>query len=374
MTLIRKSLYDEIINGRNERFAHLTAVTKDLESVTAELSVEQKWYDAYDKTTADLLASKEALEATAVRLEEAIRKAKEDIANTAETVDMKQTQKDEEADKLNNMKEKLVELEKEGVSKAEIDELKDAIDVQEGVVTIATQSFEKWAAKYDADKEKIKGYQVELDTTYAAITETKIQVSENSERYANAPGEIAEMTDHVDHLTRELADITEEYNSYLAKNKDTIKNYESQQLRRDANITKENTTAVYYRVQPDVDIVVQANDVMNEIVTDELKPANETESKLRQEWLDAGREKEINPYFLTANEAANVALGATWSTRLLAKSISEAAHNGEFNITVSALPNTIIYALQDAGYKVQMTEAELEKSEIIISWDNYSVS
>jgi len=128
-------------------------------------------------------------------------------------------------------------------------------------------------------------------------------------------------------------------------------------------------------VPANASVVSEADLVMKTVVDDELKPADEAESEKRAEWIKDGQKTENNPDFLTAEQARSLSLANTWSTKQVAAKIKANCMVGEFSTTVPSLSNNVIYALQAAGYKINMTDASNDlDSEIIITWENLGES
>ena len=153
--------------------------------------------------------------------------------------------------------------------------------------------------------------------------------------------------------------------------KNTINTFEEQQLRRDANIMKEAPSRAYDRMPTNAPEVAHAGEVMKEVIEAELEAADSEEQNKRAAWLKAGREQDINPDFLTRDEANELTLSTIWSTRSVAKQIKDACMKGQFQTECGALPNSVVYALQEAGYTLHLTNAVDDKqASIVITWEN----
>ena len=87
-------------------------------------------------------------------------------------------------------------------------------------------------------------------------------------------------------------------------------------------------------------------------------------------WVEAGRKEDVNPDFLTAEQASKLAFANMWSTKIVAADIKKAAENGELKVKFASLSNNLIYALQSAGYVIYLTDVANESSHIIVSWEN----
>ena len=134
---------------------------------------------------------------------------------------------------------------------------------------------------------------------------------------------------------------------------------------------KRDPNKAFYREPADAEAVRESGDVMKDVISEELKPANTDEENALKSWVDAGQDRELNPDFMNASEAKDLALASLWSTKEVATTIKNAAALGKFSIRYSALANNVIYALQQAGYTVTLVNGELEEEgDINISWEN----
>ena len=68
MTLIRRSLYKELVTTRDELLSTLNTAKASLKTTEASLTTEQTFVDNFDKTQSDLAASKAALQASVEKL------------------------------------------------------------------------------------------------------------------------------------------------------------------------------------------------------------------------------------------------------------------------------------------------------------------
>lgn len=371
MTLIRRALYQDLIAERTAISKELSAVTAERDSVQHDLKVEQKFYDNFATTQAGLEeniagqqeaiekleARKESLESDLKALKEAVKAAEDALSEAKDAYK-------EEAEILGNLKEK-------GAGADEIAAQQAKVNEASAVVSSAEAALEKAQLAVEANKNAT----AECDNNIALAEKTKeellVQIADNKQRYKNAPGNIAEMTDNLARLNADLTELNDRYTAFLDKNKETINSFEEQQLRRDANIRKEAPTRAYNRVPTNAPEVAQAGDVMKEVIEAELEAADEAEQNQRANYLKAGREPNINPDFLTRDQANELTLSTIWSTRSIAKQIKDACMKGEFQTECGALPNSVVYALQEAGYTLHLTNAIDDKhASIIITWEN----
>tara|TARA_R100000742_G_C4264462_1_gene82380 strand:+ start:76 stop:1197 length:1122 start_codon:yes stop_codon:yes gene_type:complete len=373
MTLVRKELYQSLIASRDEQLAKIEAAKTKFKELTDELKVEQKFVDNFDKTQADLADSITQLESEITRLEELVAKTKNDMESTDAQIEKAQSELDEAQNTANAEKDKLKELEKEGGTADQIAAQQQKVDKAEAVVSSLQEYINASKAKQESREALINSSKVQIETNTKAVSESKKQIEDNKEREKNSADVIPALETNIADLTSTIAALEAEYADFLAKNQSTIDNFEDQQYRRDANIPKEDETRVFFRQPANISVINEANVVMKGVIDDELN-ATDPEKSERSKWVEAGRAKDLNPYYLNASEAADLALANTWSTKVVAQKIYEEASKGNFEASFGALPNTVVYALQAAGYKIQMTDAALAQAEIIVSWQNLDES
>jgi len=372
MALIRKSLYKDLVSVRNDLFNEKQETTKKLEEVSTKLSEEEKFVENFD-------ASQDALNKSIANLEALIATSKEEIKKIDENIDILKSKYEkareeatEAAENLKAEEEKLKILQAEEAPESEI-KAQEA-KVQEATAVLSSKESAAESIRSEVDKNKVLADSKHkiIEESEKSITENNQQLADNEERKANSEEKIKDLTDSKEGTTNDLNSISATYDEFLSENQDTINTFEDQQLRRDANIPKHSANEAFSRTPADASVVVQADEVMVEVVKDELKPENETEEDQLKSYIEKGREPDINPSYLNAEDARILTLASVWSTKEVALAIRNACLRGEFEVVVSSLPNNIIYALSEAGYVMHMTEVDEDKnSEIIISWANY---
>lgn len=374
MTLIRTSLYKELIEGRRERFEHLERSTADLNESEAILSVMTKFVDNFDDTQAALTKSIADLEANTDALKAEIDSLKNEadkqhsVKEDAE-VEYKKAQKTQKEEEF-----KLADAKEKG-DEEEIKALQKIVDEAQASTAAKKALFDQADAKLKSLDSKIEELKTQTETNSKTIEESNKQFEDNKERNSEYGNEIPDLTNAIEDLKSKVSEIQAEYNAYVTSSSASVKSYEEQQIQRDANIPKENPNRAFYRVHEDVKAVNESNEVMKEVIVDELKPDGQAEEEALKAWITAGQGKEINPDFMSASAAKDFTLANIWSTKEVSSAIKAACEKGEFSLRYAALPNNIIYALQEAGYIVTLVDSEMiEGGDINISWDNYTQS
>jgi len=374
MTLIRKDLYNDLIAVRTTLQEQLADATSDVNKNEALVKKMEDFIAAFDKTQSDLDASIADLKSLVASSEAEIAKVKQSLkdsdANLAkEKADLasKETELDKEEAQLEKVK-------KEGTTK-EIADQQEIVNKKKAEVTVVADKV----AIIEAENKSLQDKEASLKATVAdsksSIDAAETQKAQNAETNEEYKESLPNVKNLLEDAKKSQTDSQDKYNEFLLKNKDTINAFENQQLRRDANISKRNTTQAFNRVPANASVVSEADLVMKTVVDDELKPADEAESEKRAEWIKDGQKTENNPDFLTAEQARSLSLANTWSTKQVAAKIKANCMVGEFSTTVPSLSNNVIYALQAAGYKINMTDASNDlDSEIIITWENLGES
>jgi chromosome segregation ATPase len=371
MTLIRKSLYKELIEGRNERLAVLEAKTDKLKAIVASIAEEQSFVDGFTKTQETLAASKAALEAKVVSGNEALKKLEEAAPALQEAIATAKSEVSEAKENLKKQQEVLEKLKEEGASASDQAAQQIVIDSAEAVVSSKETNEVEAKASLAVNEKSQETEKTAISVAKTSVEETNKQIEDNNEKKKNSTDKIAELTANKDKTTDEKADAQKAYDDFLAENKDTINSYESQQLRRDQNISKDNPNIVFFRQPTDNAVISEANTVMDGVIADELATADEAEKEELKKWVASGTGATINPSYLSATQAKDLTLSAIWSTRKVAKQIKDACMAGEFKTECGSLNNSIIYALQKAGFRLYLTESTNDKAaSIVINWEN----
>ena len=373
MALIRKKLYQELVTGRSERFKKLETSQNELKVIVDSIKVEQGFVDGFSKTQVDLDASKKALEASVTEQKALLTKLKDEkvvldsnIKNAKESVEASQ-------EALKKQQEKLAELKEEGASASDIAAQQILVDSAESVVSANQTKVEVADASLKANLVAQAAATKTIETDTKAIDETNKQIEDNNEKKKESTDKLEELKEDETDATAQQTKTQTEYNNFLSENKETISLYEAQQIKRDANVPKVygSTSQVFYRAPDNSTVIAEADTVMKGVIDDELAPADEKETEALKGYVTAGASEAVNPDFLNASSAKDLSLSVIWSTRTVARQIKKACMRGEFSTTTGSLPNSVIYALQQAQYKIYLTDAtnDLDAS-IIISWEN----
>ena len=372
MTLIRKSLYKDLVAVRDEIFKELQELTNKLEEVSSVLSQEEKFVENFD-------TSQDALKDSISNLEELITKTKQEVKDLEENIEKLKIRTEKAKDELTEAttvlkeeEDKLQELKDSSAPEAQIKAQEAKVQEAKSVVSSKESTIEGFRDEVDKSKKLADDKHKIIEDSESSITENNQQLADNAERKANAAEKIADLTSSKESTEADKDRANAQYTDFLTKNQDTINTFEDQQLRRDANIPKHNTNQAFSREPADAAVVVQADEVIVEVVKDELKPQNPEDEKILEQYIEKGRKEEVNPLYLSAAEARDLSLSAIWSTKDAALAIRNACKKGNFEVVFSSLPNNVIYALSEAGYVMHMTDVDEDKrSEIIVSWANY---
>jgi hypothetical protein len=376
MTLIRISLYKELVTSRDELLSTLNTTKASLKTTEASLTTEQTFVDNFDKTQSDLAASKTALQASIEKLTtelNALKAKGEDLENAIGKAD---TEKNDAAKALKSAQDTLAAVKKKGTAE-EIAAQQKVVDEAQAVLDSKVKAYDAAVAAGEANGSSITNVNKQITTANTSISETDKQIADNKARNTNAPDLIASLTKQKDDLTAKVATAQTSYDDFIGKNKSTIDTFEKQQLQREANVPKVygEPSQVFYRNPENITVVNEANTVMKEVIDDELKPANSAEESALKSYVTAGAAADVNPDFLSAEEAKNLSLSVIWSTRTVAKQIKKACLKGEFSTKHGSLPNSVIYALQQAGYKLYLIDAASDReASVVITWENLTAS
>lgn len=357
MTLIRKDLYNDLIAVRTTLLAQLEDVTNQVKETEAQIKLMEDFIAGFDKMQSDLASSIESLEATITANEESIEKLKQ--------------KREDLVSQKKELEEQIIKKENEIKKAQEEEQSKDVIDKLIAELSVLNEQYDSLQKNIQNTENQTVLLKDNVADSHKAIDESKTQLVENEDKKKAYEEKLPEAKDKLDKEKENLNEVNAEYSDFLAKNQATINAFENQQLRRDANIPKKNLTKAFNRVPTNASVKQEADEVMKTVVEDELKPANPDEDAQRNEWIKAGKEKDVNPDFLNADDARNLSYSNMWSTKVVASQIKEAAEKGELSVSVSSLPNNVIYALQEAGYAISMTDVDVDvNSHIIISWEN----
>ena len=375
MTLIRKSLYKELVEVRDEILSNLNKTKESLSVVSAKLSTETDFVNNFDKTQSDLQASANALKDSESKLTEALTALKQKSKQLDEIVNVANDERLEAQEDFQQQEEILSGLIEENASAEDIAEQQKVVNTASAVAEAKAKTYKEAVANLEANNASQADIATQRATTIKSIEEIAKQQEDNIQREKDSADYIAELTSSKNEATEEVAKLQNDYDTFIAKNKETIDTFEKQQLQRDANVPKTygSTDQVFYRTPENSTVINEADTVLKGVIDDELKPASAGEAEQLEQYITAGAEESINPDFLTAEKAKNLSLSVIWSTRTVARQIKKACMNGDFSTKCGSLPNSVIYALQQAGYKMYLTDATNDRdASIIITWENLS--
>jgi len=371
MTLIRRSLYQDLVKLRANILDELEARTKTVEKIEKEIADKEGFVANFDKTQDDLTASIASLENTMKEGIKILDGLEEKGDSLTDQIEDAQVDKDVKQKKLEKEEANLKFLKSEGGTAEQIATAEQAVREAEAAYRVAIEFEDSLEASKESVKDQIRSTKEKIDDASNSKENAQRQFEDNKEIKKEYEKEVPELKTALADNKSNLDEVTTEYSDFLSKNQTTINTFETQQIRRDANINKKDNTKVFDRNPTNAEVVVEANVVMKEVIDAELAPANEEEAEKLKGWIEAGRSEKHNPDFLDASAARDLALAANWSTKTVAKLIKDTATNGEFFTKVPSLPNSVIYALQRAGYAVSLSDAEDDKNaDIIINWEN----
>lgn len=371
MTLIRRSLYQDLVKLRANILDELETKTETVKKIEQEIADKEGFVANFDKTQDDLTASIASLENTIKEGEKILADLEEKGDSLTNQIEDAQIDKDSKQKALEKEEANLKFLKSEGGTAEQIAAAEQAVREAEAAYRVATEFEESLKSNKENITAQIASTKAKIKDANNSLESTRSQFEDNKEIKKEYEKEIPELKTALADNKSSLDEVTAEYSDFLSKNQTTINTFETQQIRRDANINKRDNTKVFDRNPTNSEVVVEANVVMKEVIDAELTPANKDEEEKLKGWLEAGRSEKNNPDFLEASAARDLALAANWSTKTVAKLIKDTATNGEFFTKVPSLPNSVIYALQNAGYAVSLSDAEDDKNaDIVINWEN----
>lgn len=374
MTLVRRSLYRELVATRDNMLAEieetsanmlkLTTVIKEAEDFLAGYDTTQTGLeDARVKAMADLDKAEDKMNKISADLEE----AKESLSSLNEEVVVMSMKKEDTEKDLLAIKEKNPEDERIPLLEKEIDKLAGEISAKESAAKAASVAV----ANLESSQESTEALSVEFKIS---LKEYDSQIAENAQRKKDLEdgGELEAFKRHLVDATEANTEIQNMYTEFNTKNKDTMKTFESQQARRDANIRKEPPSKAYERIPEDAEEKSVSSIVINEVIQEELQiiDGSPAEKEIRENAMAAGQEREFNPDWMSAAEARQLTLKSIWSTKNIMPAIKKACLNGDYHLDFDSMSNTLIYILQIHGYTVTMIDAANdERSDVRVSWE-----
>jgi chromosome segregation ATPase len=309
MTLIRRSLYKELVTSRDELLSTLNTTKASLKTTEASLTTEQTFVDNFDKTQSDLAASKTALQASVDKLKIELSALNKKGGELETAIGKADTEKNDAAKALKSAQDTLVAVKKKGTAE-EIAAQQKVVDEAQAVLDSKVKAYNAAVAAGEANGNSIADVNKQITTANTSISETDKQIADNKERNTNAPDLISTLTKQKDDLTTKVATAQTSYDDFIGKNKSTIDTFEKQQLQRDVNVPKVygEPSQVFYRNPENLTVINEANTVMKEVIDDELKPANSAEESALKGYITAGAASSVNPDFLSAEDAKSLSL------------------------------------------------------------------
>ena len=116
MTLIRRSLYKELVTSRDELLDTLNAYKANLKTTETSLTTEQTFVDNFDKTQSDLAASKAALQASIEKLTTELNALNKKGGELETAIGKADTDKNVAAKALKSAEDTLATLKKKGTA------------------------------------------------------------------------------------------------------------------------------------------------------------------------------------------------------------------------------------------------------------------
>lgn len=374
MTLVRRSLYRELVATRDTMLAEIEETSAHMLKLTTVIKEAEDFLAGYDATQAGLedarvktMADLDKAEDKMSKIHDDLEAAKESLASlNDEVVGMTMKKEDREKD-LSIMKEENPEDERIPLLEKEIDKLAGEISAKESAAKAASAA--------------VTNLESSMKSTEALVVEFKIslkeydsQIAENAQRKKDLEdgGELDAFKRHLADATEANTEIQNMYTEFNTKNKDTIKAFEAQQARRDANIRKEPPSKAYERVPEDAEEKTVSSIVINEVIQEELQiiDGDPAEKAIRDAAMEAGQDTEFNPDWMNAGEARALTLKSIWSTKNIMPAIKKACLKGDYHLDFESMSNTLIYILQIHGYTVTMIDASDDaRSDVRVSWE-----
>ena len=181
MTLIRTSLYNELIDGRIRRLEKAESIKAELKAAEAELATMTTFVANYDATQASLQKQIATLETSTEAAAQQVDKLKGD----GEALYAKQQEAEKsyfEALKTQEGEEsKLAEVKKEGTEE-EIKAQQKKVDEAQAATASKKAIFEQAEKNLTLLDETIKGLKDQIELNQKTIEESDKQMADNAER------------------------------------------------------------------------------------------------------------------------------------------------------------------------------------------------
>ena len=358
MTFISEALYDSLKKEQSNLLSQINEVEEVVEKITARVKSEEAFLASYDETTAKLEASIKNLENLLPVLEDRLVALEESLAKNEKS-------KDEQIDLRNDLEEKRNEAIKEGRPQSEI----DAINAQINAATSRIVSLEKLI---DSQKIQITSIKNQIVDSKKIIKESNEALADNAARKEGLDsGELDELKNELQKSTDELAVLNAQYADFIAKNQATMNAFEAQDERRNRLIRVIPNRELYNRLLPEAEnnFIANEDNVLKEVIENDLgiKDLSAEEAKLVSEAIEASSKDSFDPNFLTADQASNMSRAANFSLLPVSAEIKNAAMSGFYFIIAQNLSDSNIYALEQAGYTVILTDND--RPEFEVRWD-----
>mgnify|MGYP003117442902 CR=1 FL=1 len=372
MTLIRRSLYRELVESRDNMLADIEKSAADMLKLTTVVKEAEDFLAGYDATQTGLEDARVKAMADLDKTQEKMDKIMNDLETAKESlsslndevVAMTMKKEDREKDLL-VMREENPEDERIPLLETEIDKLAGEISAKESSAKVASATV----ANLEASMKSSEALSIEFKIS---IKEYDSQIAENSQRKKDLDeGELEAFKKQLADATANNTELKAMYTEFNTKNKDTIKAFEAQQARRDANIRQEPPSKAYERVPEDAEEKAVSSIVVNEVIQEELQITDEGPEKIiRENAIEAGQDREFNPDWMSAAEARELTLKSIWSTKNIMPAIKKACLKGDYHLDFESMSNTLIYILQIHGYTVTMIDAADDaRSDVRVSWE-----
>lgn len=358
MTFISEALYDSLKEEQRNLLDQINKTKDNVEKLTARVKSEEAFLASYDETTAKLEASIKNLEDLIPVLEDRLVALEASLAKNEASVA-------EQRDIRSALEEKRTEAIKEERPQSEI----DAISAQINSATNRILGFEKLI---DSQKTQITSTKNQIVDSKKIIKESNEALADNAARKEGLDnGELDELKNELQASNDELAAANAQYADFIAKNQATMNAFEAQDERRNRLIRVIPNRELYNRLLPEAEnnFIANEDNVLKEVIENDLgiKDLSEDEAKLVSEAIEASSKDSFDPNFLTANQASDMSRAANFSLLPVSAEIKNAAMSGFYFIIAQNLSDSNIYALEQAGYTVILTDND--RPEFEIRWD-----
>lgn len=360
MTFIRESLYLDLKKEQEMQLSSISEGSAVVKALTDEIKVDEAFLAGFDDEQANLTKSMQGQD--------------DAIASNSKLLDDLEKANDENNKAIEDQEVVIKKLEKELNELKENKASAEEIAAKEAEISAAQKVLSSLKNKRDTfETDMIKAKQ-KIKLAEDTKESLKVQIESNKDKKA----ELEEGEESLDEKKKQLTEreaeqkeTEDKYSAWLEKNTPTMKAFEKQEENRNSALSRANNIDLYHRLRPkeENDLIVSENDVLREVVDLDLDSDNLTndEKKLRSDAIEKGRSESVNPNYLSAEQAADLARASQFSTREFANDIKAAASTGKTSLWVGELSDAQIYALQESGYTVTLN-SQTKKSGFTISW------